>query len=291
MKPVRKAVIPAAGLGTRFLPATKAMPTEMLTIVDKPTLQYIVEEIVSSGITEVLIVTGRNKKAIEDHFDRAVELEMTLEKTGKLEYLKIVRDITDLAQVYYVRQKETKGLGHAILQAKAFAGDEPFAVLNGDDVIYNPEKPCIGQLIRAYEQCGTSVLGVQTVPRSQISKYGAVKYSSHEGRLYKVEDFVEKPPVDKAPSCLASLGRYIITPEIFSYLETQQPGAGGEIQLTDALNRMGKDLGLYAYDFEGRRYDIGDKLGYLQATCEYALRDEHLKEDFKRYLQDLAARI
>ncbi len=287
MKKVRKAVIPAAGLGTRFLPATKAMPKEMLTIVDKPTLQYIVEEIVHSGITEVLIVTGRNKKSIEDHFDRAVELELLLERTGKEEYLKLVRQITDLAQIYYVRQKETKGLGHAILQAKAFVGDEPFAVLNGDDVIFNDEKPCIGQLVSAYEQCGTSVLGVQRVKNSEICKYGAVKYSEKNGRLYRVEDFVEKPPCDKAPSNLASLGRYVIQPEIFDYLETQTPGAGGEIQLTDALNRMGRDLGLHAYDFEGRRYDIGDKLGYLQATCEYALRDKALRADFRSYLKTL----
>lgn len=288
MQKITKAVIPAAGLGTRFLPATKAMPKEMLPIVDKPALQYIVEEIVASGIREILIITGRNKRSIEDHFDKAVELEDQLRRTNKLDFIKIVNDITYLADnIYYVRQRETKGSGHAILCARAFVGDQPFAVLNGDDVVYSPGKPCLKQLLEAFEQTGKSVLGVQTVPHAQISKYGSVAYAKKEGRLYEVTDVVEKPSPDQAPSDVAVLGRYVVTPDIFGYLETQAPGAGGEIQFTDSLCRLCKDKGMVAYEFEGRRYDIGDKQGYLEATCEYALRDPRLSAGFAAYLKTL----
>ena len=264
------------------------MPKEMLPIVDKPALQYIVEEIVASGIREILIITGRNKRSIEDHFDKAVELEDQLKRTNKLDFVKIVDDITYLADnIYYVRQRETKGSGHAILCARAFVGDQPFAVLNGDDVVYAPGKPCLKQLLEAYERTGKSVLGVQTVPHSQISKYGAVAWSKKEGRLFEVTDVVEKPAPDKAPSDVAVLGRYVVTPDIFGYLETQTPGAGGEIQFTDSLRRLCHDKGMAAYEFEGRRYDIGDKQGYLEATCEYALRDPHLSAGFASYLKTL----
>ena len=288
MSDIKKAVIPAAGLGTRFLPATKAMPKEMLTIVDKPALQYIVEEIVESGIREILIITSRTKRCIEDHFDRAVELEEQLKKTHKLDYLKIVEDITYLADnIYYVRQREMKGSGHAILCAKSFVGDEPFAVLNGDDVVYTAGTPCLKQLMDAYDQYKTGIIGVQRVPHSQICKYGSVKYSRNEGRAYEIEDFIEKPPVDEAPSDLACLGRYIVTPDIFHYLETQEAAKNGESQFSDSLRRQAHDRKMIAYEFEGRRYDIGDKQGYLEAVCEYGLRNQELKEGFSAYLKKL----
>lgn len=286
-KKIRKAIIPAAGLGTRFLPATKAQPKEMLPIVDKPTLQYIIEECVASGIEEILIITGRNKKSIEDHFDKSVELELELEKSGKEEMLKMVRDITDMINIHFIRQKEPRGLGHAIHCAKTFVGDEPFAVLLGDDIVYNDEKPCLKQLIDCYNECGTSVLGVQTVDRSQVNKYGIVGGEQVSDRVYKVSDLVEKPKVEEAPSNVAILGRYIITPRIFEILETTAPGKGNEIQLTDALLTLVKEESMYAYDFEGKRYDAGDKLGYLQATVEYALRRPELKDDFMAYLKTI----
>ncbi|WP_404987642.1 UTP--glucose-1-phosphate uridylyltransferase GalU [Clostridium culturomicium] len=286
-KKIRKAIIPAAGLGTRFLPATKAQPKEMLPIVDKPTLQYIIEECVASGIEEILIITGRNKKSIEDHFDKSVELELELEKSGKEEMLKMVRDITDMINIHFIRQKEPRGLGHAIHCAKTFVGDEPFAVLLGDDIVYNDEKPCLKQLIDCYNECGTSVLGVQTVDRSQVNKYGIVGGEQVSDRVYKVSDLVEKPKVEEAPSNVAILGRYIITPRIFEILETTAPGKGNEIQLTDALLTLVKEESMYAYDFEGKRYDAGDKLGYLQATVEYALRRPELKYDFMAYLKTI----
>ncbi|MDU4892259.1 MAG: UTP--glucose-1-phosphate uridylyltransferase GalU [Clostridium sp.] len=286
-KKIRKAIIPAAGLGTRFLPATKAQPKEMLPIVDKPTLQYIIEECVASGIEEILIITGRNKKSIEDHFDKSVELELELEKSGKEEMLKMVRDITDMINIHFIRQKEPRGLGHAIHCAKTFVGDEPFAVLLGDDIVYNDEKPCLKQLIDCYNECGTSVLGVQTVDRSQVNKYGIVGGEQVSDRVYKVSDLVEKPRVEEAPSNVAILGRYIITPRIFEILETTAPGKGNEIQLTDALLTLVKEESMYAYDFEGKRYDAGDKLGYLQATVEYALRRPDLKDDFMAYLKTI----
>lgn len=286
-KKIRKAIIPAAGLGTRFLPATKAQPKEMLPIVDKPTLQYIIEECVASGIKEILIITGRNKKSIEDHFDKSVELELELEKSGKEEMLKMVRDITDMINIHFIRQKEPRGLGHAIHCAKTFVGDEPFAVLLGDDIVYNDEKPCLKQLMDCYNEYGTSVLGVQTVDKSQVNKYGIVGGEQVSDRVYKVSDLVEKPKVEEAPSNVAILGRYIITPRIFEILETTAPGKGNEIQLTDALLTLVKEESMYAYDFEGKRYDAGDKLGYLQATVEYALRRPELKDDFMAYLKTI----
>ena len=274
---IRKAIIPAAGLGTRFLPATKAQPKEMLPIVDKPTLQYIIEECVASGIEEILIITGRNKKSIEDHFDRSVELEMELEKSGKEEMLKMVREISDMVNIHFIRQKEPRGLGHAILCAKTFVGNEPFAVLLGDDVVYNDNKPCLKQLIDCYEEYKTSVLGVQTVEPQDVNKYGIVGGLHIEDRVYKVKNLIEKPAVEEAPSNVAILGRYIITPKIFEILENTKPGKGNEIQLTDALLELIKHEAMYAYDFEGRRYDVGDKLGFLQATVEYALRKKELR--------------
>ena len=281
---VRKAIIPAAGLGTRFLPATKSQPKEMLPIVDKPTLQYIIEECVASGIEEILIITGRNKKSIEDHFDRSVELEMELEKSGKEEMLKMVREISDMVNIHFIRQKEPRGLGHAILCAKTFVGNEPFAVLLGDDVVYNDNKPCLKQLIDCYEEYKTSVLGVQTVEPQDVNKYGIVGGLHIEDRVYKVKNLIEKPAVEEAPSNIAILGRYIITPKIFEILENTKPGKGNEIQLTDALLELIKHEAMYAYDFEGRRYDVGDKLGFLQATVEFALKREELREPFIQYL-------
>lgn len=283
---VRKAIIPAAGLGTRFLPATKAQPKEMLPIVDKPTIQYIVEEAVAAGIEDIIIVTGRSKRSIEDHFDRSVELELELEKSGKEDYLKMVRDIADMANVHYIRQKQPRGLGHAVLVARQFIGNEPFAVLLGDDVVV-AQQPCIGQMMEQFEQKQASILGVQTVPKEMVNKYGIIAGNQVDDRLYRVEDMVEKPAIDKAPSQVAVLGRYIITPEIFDYLETQGAGCGGEIQLTDALKRLAKDQEVYAYDFKGHRYDVGSKIGFLQANIEFALRNDELKERMKEYLDEL----
>ncbi|MDK0933374.1 UTP--glucose-1-phosphate uridylyltransferase GalU [Clostridium perfringens] len=287
-KKIRKAIIPAAGLGTRFLPATKAQPKEMLPIVDKPTIQYIIEEAIASGIEEILIITGRSKKCIEDHFDKSVELEMELEKSGKNELLDLVRDISDMVDIHYIRQKEPRGLGHAIHCAKTFVGDEPFAILLGDDVVYNEEKPCLKQLIDCYNEYKTSVLGVQTVPQSHVSKYGIVDGKYIEGKVYKVKGLVEKPSVEEAPSNVAILGRYIVTPRIFDILENTKPGKGGEIQLTDALLELMGQEAMYAYDFDGRRYDVGDKLGFLEATVEYALRRPELREGFIEYLNNLS---
>lgn len=286
-KRIRKAVIPAAGLGTRFLPATKAQPKEMLTIVDKPTIQYIIEECVASGIEEVLVITGRNKESIENHFDRSVELEMELEKSKKYETLEMVRNISEMINIYYVRQKEPRGLGHAINCAKTFIGDEPFAVLLGDDIVYNPEKPCLKQLMDCYEEHNGSVIGVQTVPREVVNKYGIVSGSNIGDRLYKVDNLVEKPAVEEAPSNVAILGRYIITPRIFNILDNTVPGKNNEIQLTDALLKLLKEEDMYAYDFEGKRYDAGDKLGFLEATVEYALRRPELKDGFMKYLKTI----
>ncbi|WP_197096094.1 UTP--glucose-1-phosphate uridylyltransferase GalU [Paraclostridium sordellii] len=284
-KRVRKAIIPAAGLGTRFLPATKSQPKEMLPIVDKPTLQYIIEEAVNSGIEEILIVTGRSKKSIEDHFDRSIELELELEQKGKLDMLKIVQDISNMVDIYFIRQKEPKGLGHAIYCAKSFVGDEPFAVLLGDDIV-DSEKPCLKQLIGAYDEYNTSILGVQEVAKENTDKYGILDVKHIEDRVYKVNDMVEKPKVEEAPSNIAILGRYIITPAIFEILENQKPGKGGEIQLTDALKTLGEHEAIYAYNFEGKRYDVGDKLGFLKATVDYALKRPELKSDFIDFLKE-----
>ena len=286
-KKIRKAIIPAAGLGTRFLPATKAQPKEMLPIVDKPTIQYIIEEAVASGIEEILIITGRSKKCIEDHFDKSVELELELEKSGKEQMLKMVREISDMVDIHFIRQKEPRGLGHAISCAKTFVGNEPFAVLLGDDIVYNEGRPCLKQLIDCYDEYKTSVLGVQTVEAKDVNKYGIVNGIHIEDRVYKVKGLVEKPPVEEAPSNVAILGRYIITPRIFKILEETKPGKGGEIQLTDALLKLIDEEAMYAYDFEGTRYDVGDKLGFLKATVEYALRREDLRDGFIEYLNTL----
>ncbi|EGT3617350.1 UTP--glucose-1-phosphate uridylyltransferase GalU [Clostridium perfringens] len=284
---IKKAIIPAAGLGTRFLPATKAQPKEMLPIVDKPTIQYIIEEAVESGIEEILIVTGRNKKCIEDHFDKSVELEYELEKAGKSELLSLVKDITDMVDIHYIRQKEPRGLGHAINCARTFVGDEPFAILLGDDLIYNEEYPCLKQLIDCYNEYHTSILGVQAVPEKDVNKYGIVKGIHIEGEVYKVNDLVEKPDRDKAPSNIAILGRYILTPKIFEILDKTEPGKNGEIQLTDAILELLDYESIYAYRFSGKRYDVGDKLGFLKATVEYALRKEELKDGFIQYLKEI----
>ncbi|WP_099190122.1 UTP--glucose-1-phosphate uridylyltransferase GalU [Tepidibacter mesophilus] len=285
MDKVRKAIIPAAGLGTRFLPATKAQPKEMLPIVDKPTLQYIIEEAVDSGIEEILIITGRNKQSIEDHFDKSVELEMQLEKQGKEELLDIVKNISNMINIHYIRQKEPRGLGHAIYCAKHFIGNEPFAVMLGDDIV-DAKNPCLKQLIDAYSEYRTTVLGVQKVPDGDVNKYGIVEGKHIEDRIYKVKDLIEKPESDKAPSNIAILGRYIITPRIFEILENLPAGKGGEIQLTDGLKELVKTEAMYAYNFEGKRYDVGDKLGFLQATVDYALKRENLREEFLSYLSD-----
>ena len=280
---VRKAIIPAAGLGTRFLPATKAQPKEMLPIVDKPTIQYIIEEAVASGIEEILIITGRNKKSIEDHFDKSVELEMELDKAGKQEMLELVRGISDMVDIHYIRQKEPRGLGHAIYCAKSFVGNEPFAVMLGDDVVES-EVPCLKQLINCFNEYKTTILGVQTVAPENVNKYGIVDGLHIEDRVYKVKKLVEKPAIEESPSNVAILGRYIITPKIFEILENTKPGKGNEIQLTDALEVLIKNEAMYAYDFEGRRYDVGDKLGFLEATIEFALKREELREGFIEYL-------
>ncbi|MEO2602163.1 UTP--glucose-1-phosphate uridylyltransferase GalU [Clostridium butyricum] len=286
-KKIRKAIIPAAGLGTRFLPATKAQPKEMLPIVDKPTIQYIIEEAVASGIEEILIITGRNKKCIEDHFDKSVELEMELEKNNKNELLELVQDISDMVDIHYIRQKEPRGLGHAIRCAKTFVGNEPFAILLGDDIVYNDEKPCLKQLIECYDEYKTSILGVQTVDKENVSKYGIVDGILIEDRVCKVKGLVEKPSVDEAPSNTAILGRYIVTPKIFDILDNTKPGKGNEIQLTDALLELIKEEAMYAYNFEGKRYDVGDKLGFLEATVEYALRKPEIRDDFIKYLRGI----
>ncbi|CEH35634.1 UTP--glucose-1-phosphate uridylyltransferase GalU [Romboutsia lituseburensis] len=281
---VKKAIIPAAGLGTRFLPATKSQPKEMLPIVDKPTLQYIIEEAINSGIEEILIITGRNKKSIEDHFDKSVELELELEQKGKQEMLEMVRDISNMVNIHYIRQKEPKGLGHAIHCAKSFIGNEPFAVLLGDDIV-DCETPCLKQLISAYDEYKTTILGVQEVAKEDTNKYGILDVKHIEDRVYKVKDMVEKPSVEEAPSNVAILGRYIITPAIFDILKNQEPGKGGEIQLTDALKTLGNQEAIYAYNFEGRRYDVGDKFGFLEATIDFALKRDNLRDDLINYMK------
>ena len=286
MQTVKKAIIPAAGLGTRFLPATKAQPKEMLPIVDKPTLQYIVEEAVEAGITEILIVTGRNKKSIEDHFDKSVELELELERKGDAELLSMVRGISEMINIHYIRQKEPRGLGDAIYCARSFIGDEPFAVMLGDDVV-DAKTPCIRQLIDAYEEYQTTILGVQRVAREETNKYGIISGKLIEDRIYKVKDMVEKPEPEEAPSEIAVLGRYIITPQIFEILRHLKPGKKGEIQLTDGLRELCGKQAMYAYAFEGRRYDVGDKLGFLEATIDFALKRPQLREDLLAYLQKI----
>lgn len=294
-KIVRKAVIPAAGLGTRFLPATKALPKEMLPIVDIPTVQYIVEEAVKSGIEEVLVITNSNKHCMENHFDKSYELEDRLTASGKLKEVEMINRIANLANIYYVRQKEPRGLGHAILCAKSFIGNEPFAILLGDDVVINKEgDPALKQLIQAYGKVNASIVGVQTVAKDQVSKYGIVAPSEHDtsqGRLKKLYDMVEKPKTEEAPSQLAVLGRYVLTPEIFDLLENQAPGAGGEIQLTDAIKRLMTSQAVYSYDFEGTRYDVGDKFGFIKATIDFALDRPDLHDAVAAYIQEIAPRF
>jgi UTP--glucose-1-phosphate uridylyltransferase len=283
LKKVRKAIIPAAGLGTRFLPATKAMPKEMLPIVDKPTIQYIVEEAIASGIEDIIIVTGKGKRSIEDHFDNAHELEQNLMDKGKFELLEKVRYSTNLADIHYIRQKEPKGLGHAVWCARNFIGDEPFAVLLGDDIVQS-DTPCLKQLINQYEETLSSVIGVQSVPDEETHRYGIVEPSVQDGRRYQVENFVEKPAPGTAPSNLAIMGRYILTPEIFMFLDQQEKGAGGEIQLTDAIQKLNQIQRVFAYDFEGKRYDVGEKLGFVKTTIEFALQNTEINEELLEYL-------
>ncbi|HDB5631636.1 TPA: UTP--glucose-1-phosphate uridylyltransferase GalU [Staphylococcus aureus] len=286
MKKIKKAIIPAAGLGTRFLPATKAMPKEMLPILDKPTIQYIIEEAARAGIEDIIIVTGRHKRAIEDHFDSQKELEMVLKEKGKSELLEKVQYSTELANIFYVRQKEQKGLGHAISSARQFIGNEPFAVLLGDDIVES-EVPAVKQLIDVYEETGHSVIGVQEVPEADTHRYGIIDPLTKNGRQYEVKKFVEKPAQGTAPSNLAIMGRYVLTPEIFDYLKTQKEGAGNEIQLTDAIECMNNDNQVYAYDFEGERYDVGEKLGFVKTTIEYALKDDSMREELTRFIKEL----
>ncbi|PMC39603.1 UTP--glucose-1-phosphate uridylyltransferase [Bacillus sp. UMB0899] len=277
MSKIKKAIIPAAGLGTRFLPATKAMPKEMLPIVDKPTIQYIVEEAIESGIEDIIIVTGKGKRAIEDHFDHAFELEQNLVEKGKFDLLEKVQYSSSLANIHYIRQKEPRGLGHAVWCARKFIGDEPFAVLLGDDIVV-AEKPSLKQLMEQYEKTNCSVIGVQTVPIEETTRYGIIEPVQQNGRCYKVNTFVEKPK-ENPPSDLAIMGRYILTPEIFEFLDFHQIGAGGEIQLTDAIQNLNQVQDVYAYNFEGIRYDVGEKLGYILTTIDFALKNEELRED------------
>ncbi|KZE64075.1 UTP--glucose-1-phosphate uridylyltransferase [Fictibacillus phosphorivorans] len=283
---VKKAIIPAAGLGTRFLPATKAMPKEMLPIVDKPTIQYIVEEAVRSGIEDIIIVTGKGKRAIEDHFDYSYELEQNLFQKGKLSLLEEVQKPSKLADIHYIRQKEPKGLGHAIWCARKFIGNEPFAVLLGDDIVQS-DTPCLAQLIQQYNEYKSSVIGVQQVPENQVSRYGIIDGKQLNDRLYGINHLVEKPKQQESPSNVAIMGRYILTPQIFEILEKQQPGAGGEIQLTDAIAALNRTENVYAYDFEGTRYDVGEKLGFIQTTLDFALQRDDLKYDLLNYLTEI----
>jgi len=287
---VRKAIIPAAGLGTRFLPATKAQPKEMIPIVDKPTIQYIVEEAAAAGIEDILIISGRNKRAIEDHFDKSYELEEELHRKGKQELLSVVESISNIANIHYIRQKEAKGLGHAIYCAKSFIGDEPFAVLLGDDIV-DSKKPCIKQLMDIYDEYQTTILGVQKVPLQDVCKYGIIAGSQIDERVYKVKGLVEKPETEQAPSNIAILGRYIISPRIFEFLEVTKPGKNGEIWLTDALEQLMEREAMYAYDFEGDRYDVGDRIGFLKATVEFALKREDLRDDFTAFLKNRIQQI
>jgi UTP--glucose-1-phosphate uridylyltransferase len=287
LKKVRKAIIPAAGLGTRFLPATKAMPKEMLPIVDKPTIQYIVEEAIASGIEDIIIVTGKGKRAIEDHFDNAFELEQNLIQKGKYDLLEKVKEPSKV-DIHYIRQKEPKGLGHAVWCARNFIGDEPFAVLLGDDIV-QAETPCLRQLIDQYEQTLSSVIGVQKVPDNETHRYGIIDPLEQHGRRYQVRQFVEKPAPGTAPSNLAIMGRYILTPEIFLFLEKQEAGAGGEIQLTDAIQKLNEIQRVFAYEFEGKRYDVGEKIGFIKTTIEFALQHEDLKDELLAFMENIVA--
>jgi UTP--glucose-1-phosphate uridylyltransferase len=287
---VRKAVIPAAGLGTRFLPATKAQPKEMLPLVDKPAIQYVVEEAVRAGLNDILIITGRGKRTIEDHFDRSIELEHFLEAKGKFEELKQVREITDMATIHYIRQRDPNGLGHAVSVAEEHVGDEPFAVLLGDDIIVE-SNPLLSAMLRVHERYGRSVLGAMQVPRDDISLYGCIEPEYvEEDRLARVLSIVEKPAPEDAPSNLAAIGRYVLTPEIFGVLRHVEPGVGGEVQLTDAINVLAQDQAVYAYVFEGGRFDTGNKLDYVKATLELAIDREDIGHDLQRWIADLVER-
>lgn len=283
---IRKAIIPAAGLGTRFLPATKAMPKEMLPIVDKPTIQYIVEEAVASGIEDIIIVTGKGKRAIEDHFDNSFELEYFLSDKSKWDLLNEVQKSSNLADIHYIRQKEPRGLGHAIWCARKFIGDEPFAVLLGDDVVESDE-PCLKQMIDVYNEERASIVGVQPVPWEEVSRYGVVDGTKVRERVYESRQLVEKPPVGQSPSNLAIMGRYILTPAIFEILNNQQEGVGGEIQLTDAIARLGERERILAYHFDGLRHDVGERLGFIKTSIHYALQREELHDDLLKYLAEL----
>ncbi|EKU45984.1 UTP--glucose-1-phosphate uridylyltransferase GalU [Staphylococcus massiliensis] len=286
MTRVTKAIIPAAGLGTRFLPATKAMPKETLPILDTPTIQYIVEEAADAGIEDIIIVTGKHKRAIEDHFDIQTELEMNLKAKGKEDILKKVQYSSELANIFYVRQKVQKGLGHAIWIARQFIGDEPFAVLLGDDIVVS-EKPAIKQLIEQYEHTGKSVIGVQEVPREKTHRYGIVDPKDQKEGLYEVNQFVEKPEPGTEPSNLAIMGRYVLSPRIFDYLAEHRIGAGGEIQLTDAIEALNQEEQVYAYQFDGKRYDVGEKIGFVKTTLDFALKDPKIKDEVRSYMKSL----
>ena len=286
VRPVKKAIFPAAGLGTRFLPATKASPKEMLPLVDKPLIQYVVEEAIASGIEEIIIITGRGKRAIEDHFDISYELENVLKEKGNTKSLAEIQKISNMVDICYVRQKEALGLGHAILCAKNLVRDEPFAVLLGDDII-DSEVPALKQMLEIYNKYGASVIAVQEVDRSQVSSYGIIKAVPIADGVYKIYDMIEKPHIEEAPSNLAIIGRYILTPEIIGILEKTEPGRGKEIQLTDALRELVKTMPVYGYKFQGKRYDAGDKLGFLQATVEIGLKNEEFGESFRNYLKTL----
>ncbi|MER2154661.1 MAG: UTP--glucose-1-phosphate uridylyltransferase GalU [Solibacillus sp.] len=289
MGTIKKAIIPAAGLGTRFLPATKAMPKEMLPIVDKPTIQYIVEEAIAAGIEDILIVTGKGKRSIEDHFDSAWELEHNLINNGKFEDLKKVKESANV-EIHYIRQKEALGLGHAIWCARKFIGNEPFAVLLGDDIVKS-EQPCIKQLINQYEKVQSSVIGIMQVEDKDIHKYGIINPLNTNSNLMEVRQFIEKPTLVEAPSNLAIIGRYILTPEIFPFLEEKQIGKGGEIQLTDAIEKLNSEQKVYGYEFEGKRYDVGEKLGFIKTTIDFALEREELHEDIKKFILSKAREL
>ena len=283
---VKKAVIPAAGYGTRLLPASKAIPKEMIPIVDRPTIQYVIEEAIEAGIEEVLIITSKNKQEIEDHFDRDLELEMVLKEKEKYDIKKEVDRISNMIDIHYVRQKEQKGLGHAISCAETFVGNDPFAVILGDDLVVS-KKPAIGQLMEVYEKKEAPILGVQDVPEKDVDKYGIVKYKEKQEKSYLLEDMIEKPAVKEAPSNLAILGRYVITPDIFPIIENTPRGKGGEIQLTDALKTLSEKRSMYAHNFNGERYDVGNKMGFLRATIEFALNREEFADEFEEYLKNL----
>jgi UTP--glucose-1-phosphate uridylyltransferase len=283
---IRKAIIPAAGLGTRFLPATKAMPKEMLPIVDKPTIQYIVEEAVASGIEDIIIVTGKGKRAIEDHFDASFELEYNLNEKGKYQLLEEVRKSSEMADIHYIRQKEPKGLGHAIWCARKFVGDEPFAVLLGDDIVES-EVPCLKQMIEVYSEHQASIVGVQPVSWDEVSRYGIVDPVAVRDRVYEAKQLVEKPEVGQAPSNLAIMGRYILTPAIFDILDNQRIGVNGEIQLTDAISRLGETERVLAYHFEGTRHDVGERLGFIKTSIHYALENPELRDELIKYMSEI----